>query len=756
MKQNALVLWFDEVTNEDVPLVGGKIASLGEMIQKVDVPIPPGFATTSKAYRLFIEKAEIEDKIKDTLSTLDPKSVTDLENKGKKVREIIKRAPFPKELEEEILKFYRKMKEKTKYVAVRSSATAEDLPGASFAGQQETFLNVKGEEELLEAVKNCMASLFTDRAIHYRIDKGFDHFKVSLAVGVQAMVESECSGVIFTLDPDSGFDKVVYITGGWGLGELVVQGEIKPDYFYYFKPTRAIIDKGLGDKEFKLIKGEKGNIKMETTKQERNQFVLKDEEAKELAEYAMRIESHYKVPMDIEWGKDKNGKLFILQARPETVQSQKNRNVIREYILKERSEIILTGDSIGRKIGSGKAHVIMEAKNILEFKPGDVLVTVMTDPDWEPVMKIAAAIITDEGGKTSHAAIVSRELGIPAVIGTYNGTNILKTGQEVTVDCTEEIGRIWKGHLDFEIKEIDVENVQKTRTQIMMNVGVPEQAFDLGQLPMDGVGLARQEFIISSHIGEHPLAMMEQGRDDEYLEKLAYGIAKIAASFYPRPVIVRLSDFKTNEYANLKGGKKFEPVENNPMIGWRGASRYISKKFEPAFRLECKALKRVRDEMGLINVKIMVPFCRTLYEAEKTMKIMEEEGLKRGVNDLELYVMAEIPSNVVLAKEFSQFFDGFSIGSNDLTQLTLGIDRDSEMLSKEFDERDPAVKKMVQDLIQIARENGRKVGICGQAPSEYPEFVEFLLENKIDSISVNPDVALKTKLQVEDLENKGY
>ncbi|RLJ01678.1 MAG: phosphoenolpyruvate synthase, partial [Candidatus Aenigmatarchaeota archaeon] len=694
------LVWFNQIGMGDVSLVGGKTASLGEMIRNVKVPVPNGFAITSHAYRSFMESSGLMDKIRRILEELDVDDVRDLRRRGKKIRNMIVNAEFPDDLKKEIVRAYERLGEG--YVAVRSSATAEDLPDASFAGQQETYLNVRGKKNLLEAVKKCMASLFTDRAIHYRVDKGFDHFKVYLSVAVQRMVNSQAAGVMFTLDPDSGFRDVIFINGSYGLGELVVQGEVTPDEFLYFKPTGAIISKKLGDKSKKLVRSGKGNVIKNVSKKDRERYVLTDREVRKLSEYGLRIEKHYGRPMDIEWAKDQDGKLYILQARPETVHSVTKRNIVKEYVLKEKSKVLLTGKSVGRKIGAGKVNVIMDAKEIHKFKKGEVLVTDMTDPDWEPIMRIASAIITDKGGSTSHAAIVSRELGIPAVIGTNIATRTLKTGQKVTVDCTGDEGRVWSGILKYSIREHDIGKLPKTKTKIFMNVGVPENAFDQSRLPVDGVGLARQEFIIGSHIGEHPLAMIESGREEEYIEKLAYGIARIAAAFYPREVIVRLSDFKTNEYANLKGGEKFEPLENNPMIGWRGASRYISKDFEPAFRLECRALKRVRDEFGLTNVKIMIPFCRTIDEAKRTIKIMESEGLKRGKNGLELYVMAEIPSNIILADEFSKLFDGFSIGSNDLTQLTLGVDRDNQNLSKIFDERNEAVKRMIRMLIKEA------------------------------------------------------
>jgi len=759
------IKWFNQVRSKDVGLVGGKNASLGEMIQKVHVPIPDGFIVTSKGYWKFIKHNRLQNFIRKTLRGLDTHDVKDLGERGRLIREKIVESKMPEDMRREIIQSYKKLqrkfrKEKNVYVAVRSSATAEDLPNASFAGQQETYLNVLGEEELIESVKKCFASLFTNRAISYRVDKGFSHMKVALSVGVQKMVNSLCAGVAFTIDPDSGFENVVYINGSWGLGELVVQGSVTPDQYMVFKPTSGIIHKKIGSKKVQLVRAPKllkgnWNIRKEVPEKLRRAAVLNDDEIKLLAKYCVAIEEHYKRPMDIEWAKDRGDeKLYILQARPETVHSTKTSDYLENYILKQESKVLLTGEAIGRKIGQGKVKVIKDTKDIGKFEKDDVLVTDMTDPDWEPIMKIASAIITDQGGRTSHAAIVSRELGIPAVIGTSNATRVLRTGEEVTVDCTSETGRIWRGLLKYDIRKTNVKKIPKTRTKILLNVGVPEQAFDLASLPIDGVGLARLEFIIATHIGEHPLAMIKQGREQIYIDKLAEGIAKIAAAFYPREVIVRLSDFKSNEYANLKGGKSFEPVENNPMIGWRGASRYTDEKFEPAFRLECKALKKVREEMGLKNVKIMIPFCRTVEEAKKTLEIMRTEGLKQGIKDLEVYVMAEIPSNIVLADQFSKIFDGFSIGSNDLTQLTLGLDRDSALVAKVYDERNQAVKRLIEILIRTAHHFKRKVGICGQAPSDFPDYVKFLVDLKIDSISVNPDVALKTKLQVARIERK--
>ena len=783
----------------DVPLVGGKNASLGEMIRnlgKKGVKVPSGFAVTAYAYKYTIEKVGVDKKIKEILSNLDVHDVENLAEKGEKIRNLIRNTPLPKELEEEIRKYYREMEKrygKNVDVAVRSSATAEDLPDASFAGQQETFLNVRGEEELLEKVRECFASLFTNRAISYREDKGFDHFSVYLSVGVQKMVRSDLasSGVMFSIDTESGFKDVVYITGAYGLGENVVQGKVNPDQFYVFKPTlkkgfRPIIEKKLGTKEWRLVYTEGGGTaQKKVLPEERKKFVIDDDEVLKLAEWACIIEEHYNKPMDIEWAKDGiTGELFIVQARPETVHSQRDMSAIQTYVLEEKGKILIEGEAVGSKIGQGKANVIESAEEIHKFKKGEVLVTDMTDPDWEPIMKIASAIVTNHGGRTCHAAIISRELGIPCIIGTGNATEVIKTGQEITVDCSEGVGRIYQGLLKYRVDSLKMDELPRPKTKIMMNVGVPEKAFQQGQIPNDGVGLAREEFIINSHIGIHPLALIEYNRLKElakkdkriadvvkeidrrsegytdktqfFIDVLARGIAKIAAAFYPNDVIVRLSDFKTNEYANLLGGFLYEPEEHNPMIGWRGASRYYDKKFKPAFGLECKAIKKVRDEMGLTNVKVMIPFCRTPEEGKNVIKIMEEYGLKQGENGLEVYVMCEIPSNVVLADQFADVFDGFSIGSNDLTQLTLGLDRDSELVAHIFDERNEAVKRLIRQVIDVAHKHKprRKVGICGQAPSDFPEFAEFLVECGIDSMSLNPDAVVKTRLLVAEKEKK--
>ncbi len=805
MNDKPFILWFEEIGIKDVPLVGGKNASLGEMYQHLTsqgVKVPNGFAITAEAYKHLLKNAGIEKAIRDALEGLDTHNIEDLRARGKRVREIILKAKFPEDLEQAIKDAYGKMEGMygaNVDVAVRSSATAEDLPDASFAGQQDTYLNIKGTDALIDACHRCFASLFTDRAISYRHDKGFGHFDVYLSIAVQKMVRSDCAsaGVMFTLDTESGFEDVVYITGAWGLGENVVQGAVNPDEFYVFKPTlkkgfRPIVSKRLGLKQKKMIYSDdpKEPVKnIETTPEERKRYVLSDDEVLQLAKWACIIEDHYNKGMDIEWAKDGDGEkagsgeLFIVQARPETVHSQKSKNYMETYSLKETGEVLVTGKAVGSKIGQGKVHVIENADQIAEFREGEVLVTDMTDPDWEPIMKIASAIVTNRGGRTCHAAIVSRELGIPCVVGTENGTEVLKTGMDVTVSCAEgEEGRIYKGLLKYEVNRIDFANVPKTKTMIMMNVGIPEQAFTQGQIPNDGVGLARLEFIINSHIGVHPLALLNyeelkkkaasdpdikevveaidektaayDDKSEFFVDTLAQGIATIAAGFYPKDVIVRMSDFKSNEYANLIGGQIYEPVEHNPMIGWRGASRYYSPDFEPAFALECKALKKVRDDMGLTNVKSMIPFCRTVDEGKKVIGVMEKYGIKQGENDLEIYVMCEIPSNVVLADQFAEVFDGFSIGSNDLTQLTLGLDRDSELVAHIYDERNEAVKRLIRQVIDVAKKAGRKIGICGQAPSDFPDFAAFLVECGIDSMSLTPDTAVKTRLLVAEKEKE--
>jgi len=796
--EEVFVKWFEDLKIEDVPSVGGKNASLGEMIRKLGgkgVSVPGGFAVTAYAYKYTIEKAGVDKKIKEILSDLDTHDVHNIAERGEKIRNLIKNTQIPTELEEEIRKYYREMEKQygeNVDVAVRSSATAEDLPDASFAGQQETYLNVRGEEELLERTRECFASLFTNRAISYRTDKGFDHFNVYLSVGVQKMVRSDLasSGVMFSIDTESGFGNAVYITGAYGLGENVVQGTVNPDQFYVFKPTlkkgfKSIVEKKVGSKEKRMIYGKKGTEQQEVSEDDKRKFVINEDEIITLAKWACIIEDHYQKPMDIEWAKDGNtGDLFIVQARPETVHSQKDTAVMQTYVLEEEGNLLAEGEAVGSKIGQGDVNVIESAKDIGNFKKGQVLVTDMTDPDWEPIMKIAGAIVTNRGGRTCHAAIISRELGIPCVIGTGDGTSKITHGSKITIDCSEGVGRIYDGLLNYRMDEIKLDTLPETKTQIMMNVGVPEKAFQQSQIPNDGVGLAREEFIINSYIGIHPLALLDYNKlkekassdkkiaevikkidersanyDDKvefFVDNLARGIAKIAAGFYPNDVIVRMSDFKTNEYANLIGGFLYEPSENNPMIGWRGASRYYDKKFKPAYNLECKAIKKARDEMGLVNIKPMIPFCRTPDEGRKVISIMNENGLVQGENGLEVYVMCEVPSNVVVADQFADIFDGFSIGSNDLTQLTLGLDRDSDIIAHLFDERNDAVKRLVSQVIDCAHkhEPRRKVGICGQAPSDFPEFAEFLVECGIDSISLNPDTVVKTKLRIAETEKK--
>lgn len=751
------VVDFSEVNNNDVNLVGGKNASLGEMLSEVEVPVPPGFAITSEGYDFYLEEAEIKDEVRKILEGSDLDDVKQLKRAGSKIRKLIKDAKIPKELKNELSDSYRKLREESAdqepLVAIRSSATAEDLPTASFAGQQETYLNVSGRDELYVAVKKCIASLFTDRAIHYREEKDFDHFKVKLSVGVQKMIDSLASGIMFTIEPNSGFEDAIHIDGSWGLGEMVVGGKVNPDQYLYFKPTGKMISRKNGEKEKKLVRKDGENQEIEVEKKKRKEFVLSERKVEKLAEYGTKIEDHYGRPMDIEWAKDrKNNKIYILQARPETVHSQKEKNTIKYYNLKGGGNVLSEGQAIGRKISQGLVNVILDKEKMHQFQEGQVLVTNMTDPDWEPIMKKSAAVITERGGATSHAAIVSRELGIPAVVGTENATTALKNKNKVTVNCSGGKGKVLEGEVEFEVVEKELDKIPETETKVVMNVGVPENAFDLGQYPVQGVGLTRQEFIIGSSIGKHPLKMIEDGEEDEFIEKLSYGIAKIAAAFYPKPVIVRLSDFKSNEYADLEGGEKFEPDEENPMLGWRGASRYVSEQYQEGFAMECEALKKVREEMGLDNIKIMVPFCRTLDEAKEVLEILEENGLEKGKKGLEIYMMTEIPSNVILAEKFAELFDGFSIGSNDLTQLTLGVDRDNEDLQHIFDEKNPAVKKSIEKLIERAHEKGNEVSICGNAPSVYPNYAKFLVDNEIDEISVTPDMVLKTILHVKQAE----
>ena len=798
-REKEFVLWFEELGIDDVPIVGGKNASLGEMYQNLTnkgIRVPNGFAITAHAYRYLIEDAKVGQQIEDILNDLDTSDMKNLQERGHKVRDVIRGCEFPDDLKEAIFKAYEKMCEQYADdhvdVAVRSSATAEDLPDASFAGQQETYLNVRGKAQLIDACKRCFASLFTNRAISYRVDKNFGHFDVYLSIAVQKMVRSDkaSSGVMFSIDTESGFQNVVFITGAWGLGENVVQGAVTPDEFYVFKPTlkdgkKPIISRTLGAKKIKMVYSHDGNEltkNIEVPKEDRRRYSVTDDEVIELAKWAVAIEEHYSEkaghykPMDIEWAKDGiSGELFIVQARPETVMSRKTQNMLKRYVLEEESQIIIEGESVGSRIGAGKANIIKDVHDIGNFKKGDVLVTDMTDPDWEPIMKIASAIVTNRGGRTCHAAIISRELGIPCVIGTDKGTESIYQGREITVSCAQgEKGYVYDGLLKFHIDETDIQNMPETRTKIMMNIGMPENAFEQSFIPNDGVGLAREEFIINSYIGIHPKALMEfENIKDEkvrqeieeltvgytdktefFIDKLAMGVSRIAAAFYPKDVILRCSDFKSNEYANLVGGNLYEPKEHNPMIGWRGASRYYDDHYRQAFALECKAIKRIRDDMGLTNLKVMIPFCRTVDEGRKVLSEMESHGLKRGEAGLEVYVMCEIPSNVILADKFAEIFDGFSIGSNDLTQLTLGLDRDSELVAHIYDERNDAVKRLISQVIKTAKQKGRKIGICGQAPSDFPEFAQFLVECGIDSISLNPDTVIKTKLKIAEKESQ--
>jgi pyruvate,water dikinase len=777
------IRWFEDLGSDDVPSVGGKNAALGEMIQQLkhqNIRVPDGFATTAEAYRAFINHNDLEEKIRDLLDSLESGDKS-LEEVGKSIRRLFTHhTEFPDEIEQGIREAYHELSQRYEVdevdIAARSSATAEDLPEASFAGQQETFLNVTGEHKLLESCKECYASLFTDRAITYREEQGFDHMKVALSVGVQKMVRADKagSGVIFTIDTETGFPDVIVINAAWGLGENVVQGAVNPDEYRVFQPLldneklKPIIEKSLGTKEKKMIYASGGSASTknaDTTQRERQSFVLNDEQILQLGRWAASIEDYYERPMDIEWALDGQlDELFILQARPETVQSQREAGSLKSYTIHERSERLLTGIAIGSAVSAAQAQVIKDVSEIDRFEEGSILITGMTDPDWVPIMKQASGIVTDYGGRTSHAAIVSRELGIPAVVGTGNATETLKDGQEITLSSVEgEEGYIYEGILDFDEEEVDLSDVPDIDTQIMMNIASPAAAFRWWQLPVKGIGLARMEFIINNVIKIHPMALVQfdeledknakqeiaeltRGYDDKsqyFVDHLARGIAKIAAAQYPHRVIVRMSDFKTNEYADLIGGQEFEPAEANPMLGFRGASRYYSDRYRPGFALECRAIKKVREEIGLDNVVIMIPFCRTLDEADRVMEVLDEYGLARGQNGLQVYVMIEIPSNVVLAEEFGQRFDGFSIGTNDLTQLVLGVDRDSEMLSEIFDERNPAIKRTVEQLIESAHRVDTKVGICGQAPSDYPEFAAFLVRTNIDSISVNPDSVIK-------------
>lgn len=787
---DSYILWFSELRISDVPLVGGKNASLGEMYQKLrpmGVMVPNGFAVTARAYRDLLKESSLDAMLTAELAGLDTASVENLKAKGAEIRKRIREAPLPVRLVKEITEAYNRLcTEGGQDVAVRSSATAEDLPNASFAGQQESYLNIRGVEALLTACRNCFASLFTDRAISYRVDQGFDHFSVALSIGVQRMVRSDlaCSGVMFSIDTESGFRDAVLITGAYGLGETVVQGTVNPDEFYVFKPTlrdsfRPIISKMLGSKKIRLIYDESGKnptVQVRVPRHEREHYVISEDEILKLAQWAVIIEEHYSkeakrfVPMDIEWAKDGiTNELFIVQARPETVVSNRDTQKVVQHILEETGQVLIRGRAVGQLIGSGRAHVIASARDISNFKPGEVLVTETTDPDWEPIMKFAAAIVTEKGGRTSHAAIVSRELGIPCVVGATGAIDALGGEQEITVSCSEgDEGRIYRGKLKFSERRFDLSEFGKAPCKVMLNVGDPENAFGLSFLPNDGVGLARLEFIISSFIRIHPLALIHpekvvdpgikreihrltgayEDTSRYFVDRLAEGIGRIGAAFYPKQVIVRMSDFKSNEYANLLGGKYFEPQEENPMIGWRGASRYYDPGYREGFALECEAIRKVRNEFGLTNIVVMIPFCRTPKEAELVIQEMKKNKLERGENGLVVYGMCEIPSNVLLAEEFLEIFDGFSIGSNDLTQLTLGLDRDSSLVAGIFDERSPAVKKLISQVIRVAREKGKYIGICGDAPSTYPDFASFLVKEGIESLSLSPDALLSTRREL--------
>ena len=801
-REEKFILWFEETGIEDVPLVGGKNASLGEMyknLTKQNVNIPNGFSVTAYAYRYLLEQSGAHKEIKKILKGLNTHNLSDLAKKGEAVRKLIRNLEFPENLKEEIIQAYYKLSKKEKVkeldVAVRSSATAEDLPDASFAGQQETYLNIKGPEELIDACKKCFASLFTNRAISYREDKHFDHFKIALSITVQKMVRSDlgASGVMFSLDTETGFKDVVLINAAYGLGENVVQGAVNPDEFLVFKKTldkkgcKPIISKKLGQKSIKMVYNKEGskspvkNIPVDLN--HRNVYCITEEQVLQLAKWACVIEKHYSQkagyhkPMDMEWALDgKTNKLYIVQARPETVQSQKKASVLENYVLLEKNKKpILEGISVGQKIASAKADIIKDANEIESFKKGNILVTEMTDPDWEPIMKIASGIITNKGGRTCHAAIIARELGIPCIVGTKTATKDLKHNSQITMDCSSgDFGYIYSGELKYKIDKTNISKLPETKTKIMLNVGNPEKAFEYSFLPNDGVGLAREEFIINSWIKIHPLALINyskikdksvkkeidnltigyKDKKEYFVDKLSQGIARIACAFYPKKVILRLSDFKSDEYANLIGGKEYEPIEANPMIGWRGSSRYYMGNYKEGFKLECEAIKRVREKMGLVNLEVMVPFCRTTTEAKKVLEEMKKNGLEKGKLGLRVIGMCEVPSNVILAHDFLDIFDGFSIGSNDLTQLTLGLDRNSELLTSIYDERNKAVKELISYVIEVARAKGKYIGICGQAPSDYPEFAEFLVSQKIESMSLNPDSIIKTKILVSKKEKQ--
>ena len=788
-------LFFSDIGIGDVPVVGGKNASLGEMYRELTAKgllVPNGFAVTAEAYRHALDAANAWEPLKAALDGLDPDNVDDLARRAARARDIVYGAGLPDAVAADIraaLACLTQQYGDELTVAVRSSATAEDLPSASFAGQHDTYLNVGGEANVLDAVRHCFASLFTDRAIRYRIDNGFDHFKVFNSVTVMKMVRSDlaASGVIFTIDTETGFEDVVFITGAYGLGENVVQGAVDPDEFYVFKPTfrqgkRGVLKRTLGPKKIKMIFSNRGRAttrNIPTDRREREKFCISDEEALTLAGQAIAIEEHYSAragvhrPMDIEWAKDGlDGRLYIVQARPETVASRRDRNVVEEYRVKKHGPLMIEGRAVGAKIAFGKARVIQHTSELSTFVPGEILVADTTSPDWGTVMKAAAAIVTNRGGRTCHAAIVARELGIPAIVGTDRATNLIRTGDLIAVSCAEgDVGKVYQGEIDFDVVKTDLSSLERPATHVMMNVGNPDLAFSLASLPNDGVGLARMEFIINESIKAHPMALVHPERLDEkeraeiarltaqyespkafFVERLSEGVATIAAAFYPKPVIVRMSDFKSNEYASLLGGRVFEPAEENPMIGFRGASRYAHPNYREGFALECAAMKRVRNDLGLTNVKLMIPFCRRIDEAEKVIETMKAFGLERGKDGLDIYVMCEIPNNVILIDAFARHFDGFSIGSNDLTQLTLGVDRDSEIVAFDFDERDEGVKTMIRMAVEGAQRNGRHSGICGQAPSDYPEMAEFLVRLGIDSISLNPDTILRTTARIVELE----
>ncbi len=796
-KAKNYIRWFEEIGIDDIPLVGGKNASLGEMYRELTpegVKVPNGFAITADAYRYILDQADAWSGLHDVLDDFDASDVNDLARRGVRAREIVYSAALPDDLREQILTAFKQLK--SQYdghisVAVRSSATAEDLPNASFAGQQDTYLNIESEEQLLEACRRCFASLFTDRAIHYRIDQGFEHFKVALSIGIMKMVRSDlaASGVMFSLDTETGFRDVVFITGAYGLGENVVQGAVEPDEFYVHKPTfeqghRTVLRRALGSKKIQMQyasgRTREATRNVPTPKEFQQKFCIGDAEVLTLADYAIKVEKHYsdKVghnkPMDMEWAKDGiDGELYMVQARPETVESQISGTSLEIYHLKETGEVLTTGNAVGTGIASGRVRLIRDVSQLDQFQPGEVLVADTTTPDWEPVMKIAAAIVTNRGGRTCHAAIIARELGTPAIVGCDNASAEIPDGEVITVDCSQgDHGHVYRGELAFVKESIDLGELAQPATDIMINLGNPDLAFKTSFLPNDGVGLARMEFIINESIKAHPMALLhpERVRDsvqrkqlenlisgyldatDFFVKNLAEGVGTIAAAFWPKPVVVRMSDFKSNEYASLLGGQYFEPTEDNPMIGFRGASRYTHPNYAEGFAMECAAMKRVREDMGLSNVILMIPFCRTVAEGERVLQAMADNGLKRGENDLQVYVMCEIPNNVIQIDAFAKLFDGFSIGSNDLTQLTLGVDRDSEIVAFDFDERDPGVKEMIRLAVKGAHRNQRHSGLCGQAPSDYPEMAEYLVNLGIDSISLNPDTVLSTTRHILAVE----